>query len=437
MTFEAFEATKHRNVTFINPIAAISCAITAILMLTLTRKKALIPFFIMLMLIPMNQVIVVATLDFSLYRILIIIGLIRLTICSEFYPPTKNNIDKTIYLLVISICVVYILQWQTVGAVIYRAGYALDIIGSYILFRSFIRDFEDIDRIIKVFVFISVIIAFSMVIEQIAQINIFSIFGSISKSVFFRDGRIRSMGSFGNPIYIGTFGGVMLPFFTYLWTRNRKLSIAGIIAASIITLTSSSSGPVLSYIAAITALLLYPFRVYMRKIKWGILFLIVALHLYMKSPVWAIIDRVSIFKSSTSYHRFVLIDQFIRRFNEWWFLGTKSTEHWGHHVDIQTWDVSNQFIRIGVDGGFISLFFFILLINFCFSSIEKGISVFENNNERRVLVWTMGVMLFAHIIAFMGVSYYGQMLFVWLLTITLISTINDLSKNQLLIKNEM
>ena len=245
------------------------------------------------------------------------------------------------------------------------------------------------------------------------------------------------MGSFGNPIYIGTFGGVMLPFFTYLWTRNRKLSIAGIIAASIITLTSSSSGPVLSYIAAITALLLYPFRVYMRKIKWGILFLIVALHLYMKSPVWAIIDRVSIFKSSTSYHRFVLIDQFIRRFNEWWFLGTKSTEHWGHHVDIQTWDVSNQFIRIGVDGGFISLFFFILLINFCFSSIEKGISVFENNNERRVLVWTMGVMLFAHIIAFMGVSYHGQMLFVWLLTITLISTINDLSKNQLLIKNEM
>ena len=153
----------------------------------------------------MNQVIAVATLDFFLYRILIIIGLIRLTLRSEFYPQTKNKIDKTIYLFVISMCVVYILQWQTASAIINRAGYALDIIGSYILFRSFIRDFEDIDRLIKVFVFISIILAFSMAIEHLAQINIFSIFGSISKDVYFRDGLDKKRGSLLGMRYIRYF----------------------------------------------------------------------------------------------------------------------------------------------------------------------------------------------------------------------------------------
>ena len=35
-------------------------------------------------------------------------------------------------------------------------------------------------------------------------------------------------------------------------------------------------------------------------------------------------------------------------------------------------------------------------------------------------MWTAGAMLFANMVAFMGVSYYGQILFVWFLNIALI-----------------
>ena len=122
MDYATYQASQIKDITTIHPLALTALIITSAFMLTLPRQKAIVPFFIMLMLVPMNQVIAVATLDFFLYRILIIIGLIRLTLRSEFYPQRKNKIDKTIFLMVASICVVYILQWQTASAIINRAG---------------------------------------------------------------------------------------------------------------------------------------------------------------------------------------------------------------------------------------------------------------------------------------------------------------------------
>ena len=174
------------------------------------------------------------------------------------------------------------------------------------------------------------------------------------------------------------------------------------------------------------ALFLYPLRQYIRVIKWGLLFSVVSLHLYMKAPVWSLLDRVSVFGSSTAYHRFVLVDQFIRRFDEWWLLGIKSTEQWNELL--QMWDITNQFVRIGIDGGFLSLFLFISAIFFCFNRIGCGIRALTND-KMVFLFWALGAMFFSNITAFMGVSYYGQMLFIWILTISIISSLSDLSNH--------
>ena len=93
---------------------------------------------------------------------------------------------------------------------------------------------------------------------------------------------------------------------------------------------------------------------------------------------------------------------------------------------------TNQFVRIGVDGGFITFIIFILIFIYCFRSIGGSIklSAVTSNRYYFALMWTAGAMLFANMVAFMGVSYYGQIFFVWILNIALISTVSDLSKKQ-------
>lgn len=422
---EVFEASKIRDVTVVHPIAVAALVITIILMVSLPRRKVLIPFFLMAILIPLNQRIAIVTLDFYFVRILIIIGWIRILVRSELY--FGNSIDKIFASTVFSSVIASIILWQSLNSAILGFAQMIDILGSYVLIRSLIRDFDDIDLILNLFVFISIALAGCMIIEQVTHKNIFYIFGGVPEFTFLRDNRFRSQGSFGHPILAGTFGAVMLPSFIYLWSQkkiNRLLAIVGICSTAVIVFTSSSSGPVFAYMGAIMGLLLFYARRHMRAIKWGVLFIVVAVHFAMNAPIWALIGRSAVFGASTAYHRYTLVDQFIRRFGEWWLLGTKSTIHWSEHLS--TWDVANQYVKIGTSGGAITLILFFVLIFLCFNSMGKGIKIFEQTPERLFLYWAAGAMLFTHLVAFMGVSYFGQIFLLWTLTISIISTLSDL-----------
>ena len=428
---ELYEATQVDNITIIHPLAMIALVVIALLMFVLPRRKVIVPLFIMTFLIPMNQRIAVGGLDFYLFRILIIVGWIRLMLRSDFYLEKFTAIDKTIILWTVTMVVTYTLLWQTKGAFVNRLGLAFNAIGIYFLLRSLIRDFEDINRIITSLVYISTIIAFCMVVEQTSKRNLFAIFGGVPEFTYVRDGLLRSQGAFMHPIMAGTFGASLLPLFVSLWWRggrNKALAVLGVISASIITATSSSSGPFLAYLAAVAAIVTYRFRKHIREIRWGIFLTVIGLHLVMKAPVWALLDRAAVFGSSTAYRRYVLVDQFIKRFDEWWLLGTKSTAHWGHE-SLQLWDVTNNFIRVAVDGGLISLILFILLIVFCFRYFGKALKAFRKQDKTERLLWAMGAMLFTHIVAFIGVSYFDQMIFLWYLPLAMAATVSTILYN--------
>ena len=53
-----------------------------------------------------------------------------------------------------------------------------------------------------------------------------------------------------------------------------------------------------------------------------------------------------------------------------------------------------------------------------------------STSDKTFLFWAAGSMLFAHMIAFMGVSYFGQMFLTWILTLVIISTFSDLTEKQ-------
>lgn len=420
------DASKIKDITSVSPVAIVAFAVAAILMLLLPRNKVLIPFFIVIFLIPFYQVISIFSLNFYLCRILVIIGLIRIVIRSEI--SFGNKIDKIFALMVLSRFIANIALWQTGHAVASNMGYALDMLGAYILIRSLIRSFEDIDTIIKVFVFLAFIIAIFMVNGQLSGKNILSSIGGTSGNLVIRNGNYRSEASLAHPILAGDFGAIFLPLFVYLWLHKkiiRYLGMIGIGSCLIIVYTSYSSGPMLSLIAGLVGIIMFPFRKNMKTFRRGLFGLIIALQLIMKAPVWALIERLGVIGGSSSYHRYVLVDQFIRRFDEWWLFGTKSTNHWGWN-GVDLWDVANGYVLIGVEGGIITFIIFIFLLIRCFSAIGTGLQVFEQESDKIFLYWSLGTMLAVHLIAFWGVSYFAQMTFVWILTLCMISTLSDL-----------
>ena len=93
------------NQTNLHPVGASVLAVSLLSMLLLPRKFAVVPLLLLLAVIPSAQRITVATLDFTLIRLLILGGLARVTLRSEWVGFRLRAAD---YL---------VLGWAVVGVV--------------------------------------------------------------------------------------------------------------------------------------------------------------------------------------------------------------------------------------------------------------------------------------------------------------------------------
>jgi len=409
-------------------IALLFTVASGLLMLTLPRKWAAAPLLVVAVLMPLGQYVDVGGLHFYMTRILIVFGCVRLVVQRNSGPRRFNAIDKLMVLWVTTDVVARILLLQTSDAMINRLGYAYNVLGVYFLMRYFVLDIEDLRRVTRILVFISVVVAGAMLVEKTTGRNAFAVFGGVPAISEVRLGRIRAQGPFEHSILAGTFGAVMLPLFVSLgWgTRKHKaLVLLGVAAATAITVLSASSTPALSYLAGIGALCLWPLRKHMRVVRWGVVCMLVGLQIVMKAPVWALIARVGVISGSTAYHREILVDQFIRRIGEWWFVGVASTAGWGDKYMLLG-DVTNHYVELGVQGGLITLVLFIAMIAYCFRGLGVARRAFEGDAALERMCWAFGAALFVHLVAFMGVSYFDQIACVWYAFLALIAALASL-----------
>lgn len=413
--------------TTIHPVALAATVIAGMMMIVLGRRSAILPFIVVGIFIPMNQRIVLFDLDFMMMRILILFGWVRIIMRSELISIEINVIDKAIIYWTAVRIVTYTVLVQTSGAFINRLGLSFDTIGIYFLARALVRDYEDILRVVKAFAMSCVILAIFVQIEQVTARNLFSFFGGVPARTAIRAGLVRCRGPFPHSILAGVFAATLIPLFWALCSQDRiarKIGLVGGIAATAITINSASSGPVIAYFASITGICMWRLRKYIREICWVFVFMLIGLHISMKSPVWALIGRVNIVPGSTGYHRYKLIDEFINRFDEWWLWGTKSTAHW--HQSLVLTDITNFYIRIAVDGGLVSLILFAVIIILCFKRIGLALRFTENHRVKQKLLWGLGASLFAHLVAFTGMSYWQQIVVLWYITLALIPTASAL-----------
>jgi hypothetical protein len=398
--------------------------IAILLILLLPRKYVLVPVLMTVFLTPLGQQINAGGLHFSVMRILILAGWIRMLI-SKFssedgiFGKRLDWLDLAFLFWAVCRASAVTLLFLQPAAAINQFGFLLDVVGGFFLLRYLIRDDEDIQRTISVLAVVAFVVAGGMIIEKIRMVNVFGFLGGVRDIPEIRSGRIRAQGPFQHELLAGTFGATLLPLFFLLWKsgKSRVLAIVGALSATVIVLTSASSTPVLGYGAAIVAICLFPLRNHMRMIRWGIVLGIVALNFVMKAPVWFAIAHIDIVGGSSGYHRAMLVNDFIMHFRDWWLIGTKDNPSWGFDM----WDLCNQYVAEGETGGLITFLLFVGMICSGFSRIGIAIKSVEGDRAKQWFYWLLGAALFSHVVAYFGISYFDQTRVSWFALLAMIS----------------
>jgi hypothetical protein len=412
--------------TQVHPAIVVAMVLAGLLILFVPRKRVIVTFLAAALLIPMDQVLVLGPFHFPMLRLLIALCwvpmLLRKAPGERIFVGGFNALDKAVILWAGVTAIAMVALWQDAAALNHQAGALYTVFGLYFLLRSFIRDEEDVLRALRALAYISSVIALIMLMEQITHTNPYALLGGsrawTRTTLMVREGGLRSLGPFQHPILAGVFGGVSLPLFVGLWWKggNARSAITGIVASSIITFTSLSSTPVLAFAGGIFALCAWPLRRQMRALRWGLLTALIGLHLVMNAPVWALIARIDLTGGSSGYHRYMLVDQCIRHFSDWWLVGIKQTAVWGWDM----WDLANQYVAVAATSGLAPLLFFIAILVFGFKYLGRARRLVEGDRRRERFLWAICAALFANCVAFFGISYFDQTMVSWYLLVAMI-----------------
>ncbi len=201
-----------------------------------------------------------------------------------------NSIDRAFTLFALSLFHYFLAPVHGNQATIMASGELLDSLAGYFVLRFLIRDRENLREAIKILALIALIVGICMINEQRTGGNVFGVLGGTLSVPETRNGAIRSMGPFLHSIPAGAFGATLVPLLIWLWSdaKSRKLAVLGLLGATAMAVTCHSSTVLGCYVGGIFALCMWPLRKHMRIIRYGLLILVISLHLIMKGPVWSL-----------------------------------------------------------------------------------------------------------------------------------------------------
>jgi hypothetical protein len=393
-----------------NPIGLVFALVASVFMLILPKRLVVVPFLMGTLYMTRDPVLVLGPAHFTLVQILVPVGIFRAMLKNERVSGGMNRIDLLLTLWAILLLGISI--FHTSNSLVLRAGIVWTQLGSYFLFRIFIPNAEDVQRVFKILCVILIPVMTLMIVEKITGKNYFGVLAGASERVDFRHGHFRARGPFAHAILAGTTGATCLPMALYLWKKHPKHALLGLGATGGIVLASTSSGPVMMVIFIIFGLALWKVRDYLRMIRWAAITAVIALTIVMKDPPYFLMARIDISGGSQGWFRARLIQSSIEHLDEWWLVGTDYTRHWmatGITANPLVTDITNHFLWMGVMGGLPLMFLFVMILVTVFNSVSRSLR--ENagaSTEYRFLVWTLGAILFGHIWNFFTITLLDQ-----------------------------
>ena len=397
----------------------------------LPRRFAFCPLLILTCLMPLGQEFVPFGLHFPLFRVVLLVGVLRVVFRGEAAALKWTSLDKMFAWWVLVSVVFGTMAEPSMDLFVSRMGDAYTAASSYFFLRCVIVDFEDIVTGVRTLALASLPLAACMLVESNTGHNPFAVFDGVPVLSPLREGHVRSQGAFRHCILAGTFGATLVPLCLGLWfyrPQYRRLAVLALIASLVITVTARSSGALVVIAAGVGGLMFWKWRGYLRLMRWGIVVAILGLALVINAPVWYLLARLSDVTGGGGWHRAWLIDQAVRHFNEWWLFGTTYTANWGPAgeviaADPNMMDITNQYIMEGIKGGVLKLGLFLAIIVVCFKGVGRKLRTEVAESPAGFFIWALGVTLFAHCLSFISVTYFDQIVVIWYWLLAVVSLV--------------
>jgi hypothetical protein len=363
---------------------------------------------------------------FTFIRLVMAVGIARVVVRREWLSKGINSLDWLVVASAFWALLSGFFHKDPSAALVYRLGFLYNTCGIYFLLRIFCQNLDDVVHLCRVTAILLIPVALEMIFEKVAVYNLFSALGGVDRVPDIRMGRIRANGPFAHAILAGTVGAVCMPLMIGLWAQNRKYAMTGAAACLTMIVACASSGPILSGLAAVMALFLWPLRGRMRIVRWLAVLGYIALDLVMKAPAYYLIGRIDVAGGSAGWHRARLIETAIYHISEWWFAGTDYTRHWmptGVSWSPDHTDITNHYLQMGVIGGLPLTLLFIAVLSVAFSFVGRRLKQSDLPVEQQFFIWSIGASLFAHAATCISVSYFDQSFVFLYLTLAAIGSL--------------
>lgn len=407
-------------------LAVAFLVIDTLALLLLPRRWAAVPLLACACYLPLDVGFELGQFNFYALRFLIAVAAVRLLLRGERIEGPVKRLDSLMLLWGASALISSLLYADATATFVNRLGLVYTGLGTYFALRTFCPCNDDVVRLCGATAVLLVPVAAAMLYEGLAGRNALCEFSGIAIAPELRNGMVRAQGAFAHSILAGSVGAAGLPLMATLWRSHRGTALVGGIACLTMVFTSGSSGPIVSASLAVAALLMWSMRRHMRLVRWSALFGYLALDAVMQAPAYYLLTRVDLTGSSTSWHRAALIDSAIEHWSEWWLAGTAVTRHWmpyGVPWSASHSDITNQYLRMGVDGGLPLMILFIAVLAKGFSMVGHAVQEASVLPSRRPFVnWALGASLFAHAASFFSVSYFDQSVVFFYLTLAAIGS---------------
>lgn len=406
------------------PVGTAFCLISSLLVIILPRRWAVLPLTASIFYMTMGQVIDIAGFNIFAYRLVLVAAIARVIIRGETSLKISNPLDKQVIIL----CLIAIITGFLAGELKSSAGFAFNVIGFYLAYRSLITSLDDAKLVFLNISLLIILLAVLMVFEKVDGHNRFAQLGGVPEITQVREEKNRAQGPFRHPILAGTAGAIMVAPFLSLYSQYPKISAIGMVSSFAIAASSASSGPYGTMVVGLLYMLIYRYRKYLRFILVAIVILICSLEIVMKDHVWYLLNRIDIVGGSTGWHRAELITQAGRHISEWWLVGTSYTRHWmatGVSWSPNHTDITNQYILMGVNGGLPLMLAFMSMLAISITSAHKIFLLNEDKKGDGIFYWSISAMLVSQIITFISVAYFDQIIGLLCLNIAIIGSLYE------------
>jgi len=406
-----------------NPTLAVAI-LAAVLVLVLRPARAMVAHIAALIWYPSYARVSIGTIDFSVGRIVVAVLLLR-CLCSDRIRGNFRwfRLDTWVLLSMTVYVGIFLLTRPLERAVENRAGFLMDTFLFYLAARFIIKDKTTLMAFIKG---ISVAVAALAMLGVIESVTHWQPFVSLKSfrpwdmrtaeldpvsSGPRRWGFTRANVSFSHSILFGDCIVMFLPLIWFLrhqrdnWGKMAyPLSGAAILGA----FSSLSSGAWVMLIATIFCLVMERYKRWVKPLLVAGASSCIIIEAISNRPFYHVLYSYMNPVGGVWFQRAKLVDSAIEDFGEWWLLGYGGRDPgWGQRFGTFT-DANNEFILMGILYGLLGIVVLCAVLVVAFRGL-----VFASRQTRSVelksLYWALGSVLAGVIVAWQGVSFFGQL----------------------------